>query len=163
MKIFENKNCREIIRYLIVGVLTTVVSLGTYYGLTLTVLDPDNAVQLQIANVLSWIAAVTFAYFANRKYVFRSENRGDDPHGTTPVAPKPRDMKANALPMHVAVSGRDITVSGLRQGDAVLVLDMKGCLVVSARVHGASATLNVPRAGFYIVRNANRSRKVRIR
>ena len=75
MKIFENKNTREIIRYLIVGVLTTVVSLGVYYGLTLTVLDPDNAVQLQIANVVSWIAAVTFAYFANRKYVFRSENR----------------------------------------------------------------------------------------
>ena len=75
MKIFETKNFREILRYLIVGVLTTVVSLGTYYGLTLTVLDSDNAVQLQIANVLSWIAAVTFAYIANRKYVFRSENR----------------------------------------------------------------------------------------
>ena len=30
---------------------------------------------MQIANVLSWIAAVTFAYIANRKYVFRSENR----------------------------------------------------------------------------------------
>ena len=75
MKILENKNYREIIRYLIVGVLTTVVSLGVYYGLTMTLLDPDNAVQLQIANVVSWIAAVTFAYFANRKYVFRSENR----------------------------------------------------------------------------------------
>ena len=75
MKIFETKNFREILRYLIVGVLTTVVSLGVYYGLTLTVLDPNNAVQLQIANVLSWIAAVTFAYIANRKYVFRSENR----------------------------------------------------------------------------------------
>lgn len=75
MKILENKNYREIIRYLIVGVLTTVVSLGVYYGLTMTFLDPDNAVQLQIANVVSWIAAVTFAYFANRKYVFRSENR----------------------------------------------------------------------------------------
>lgn len=75
MKIFETKNFREILRYLIVGVLTTVASLGVYYGLTLTVLDPNNAVQLQIANVLSWIAAVTFAYIANRKYVFRSENR----------------------------------------------------------------------------------------
>ncbi len=75
MKILENKNYREIIRYLIVGVLTTVVSLGVYYGLTMTFLDPDNAVQLQIANVVSWIAAVTFAYFANRKYVFRSENK----------------------------------------------------------------------------------------
>ncbi|MBQ6293351.1 MAG: GtrA family protein [Lachnospiraceae bacterium] len=75
MKILENKNYREIFRYLIVGGLTTVVSLGVYYGLTLTVLDPNNAVQLQIANVVSWIAAVTFAYFANRKYVFRSENK----------------------------------------------------------------------------------------
>ena len=95
--------------------------------------------------------------------VVYADSTGDDPHGTTPVAPKPRDMKANALPMHVAVSGRDITVSGLRQGDAVLVLDMNGRLVASARVHGASATLNVPRAGFYIVRNAGQSRKVRVR
>ena len=30
--------------------------------------------QLQAANVLSWIAAVTFAYFTNRKYVFESKN-----------------------------------------------------------------------------------------
>ena len=74
-KILEKKNIREILRYLIVGVLTTVVSLGVYYGLTWTVLDPNNAVQLQIANVVSWIAAVTFAYFANRSYVFRSENK----------------------------------------------------------------------------------------
>ena len=75
MKILENKNYREIFRYLIVGGLTTVVSLGVYYGLTWTVLDPNNGVQLQIANIVSWIAAVTFAYFANRKYVFRSENK----------------------------------------------------------------------------------------
>ena len=73
--IIRKENYQEILRYLIVGVLTTVVSLGVYYGLTLTVLDPDNGVQLQIANVLSWIAAVTFAYFANRSFVFRSENR----------------------------------------------------------------------------------------
>lgn len=65
---------KELINYLIVGVLTTVVSLGTYYALVLTILDPQSAVQLQIANILSWIAAVTFAYFTNRKYVFESTN-----------------------------------------------------------------------------------------
>lgn len=65
----------EIIRYVIVGVLTTVVSLGVYYVLVLTVLNPDNAIQLQIANVVSWIAAVTFSYFASRIYVFKSENQ----------------------------------------------------------------------------------------
>ena len=58
---------KEIIMYLIAGVLTTIVSLGVYYLCVLTILDPHNPVQLQAANVISWIAAVTFAYFTNRK------------------------------------------------------------------------------------------------
>ena len=65
----------EIINYLIVGALTTVVSLVIYYGSVLTFLDPDNGLQLQIANVLSWIGAVAFAYVTNRKFVFKSENK----------------------------------------------------------------------------------------
>lgn len=65
---------KEIINYLIVGVLTTVVSLAVYYACVLTVLNPLNPVQLQIANVISWVAAVTFAYFTNRKYVFESND-----------------------------------------------------------------------------------------
>ena len=71
----NKENYREILRYLIVGGLTTLVSLGVYYGLTMTVLDPENGIQLQIANIISWIAAVTFAYFANRIFVFRSRNK----------------------------------------------------------------------------------------
>lgn len=65
---------KEIVNYLIVGVLTTIVSLATYFFCTATFLDPQNPLQLQIANVISWIAAVTFAYFTNRKYVFESHN-----------------------------------------------------------------------------------------
>ena len=77
MSIKDNKIINnEITRYLVVGVLTTVVSLGVYYGLVLTILDPANPVQLQIANVISWIAAVIFAYFTNRSFVFQSK----DPH-----------------------------------------------------------------------------------
>ena len=68
---------KEIINYLIFGVLTTVVSLATYYGLTLTILNPDKAVELQIANILSWIAAVTFAYFTNRKWVFENKEKAN--------------------------------------------------------------------------------------
>ena len=67
------KNYGEIIRYLIVGVLTTVVSLGVYYVCVLTFLNPQSALQLQAANVLSWIAAVTFAYITRRIYVFQSK------------------------------------------------------------------------------------------
>ena len=66
---------REIISYLIVGGLTTVVSLVTYYACVLTALDPNHPVQLQCANILSWIAAVAFAYVTNRRFVFRSINK----------------------------------------------------------------------------------------
>ena len=41
---------KEIINYLIVGVLTTIVSLAVYYVSVYTFLNPENAIQLQIAN-----------------------------------------------------------------------------------------------------------------
>lgn len=65
---------KEIVNYLVVGVLTTIVSLGTYYVCVLMFLNPNNALQLQIANIISWVAAVAFAYFTNRKFVFESKN-----------------------------------------------------------------------------------------
>lgn len=74
MKDLFNKY-REIIMYLIFGVLTTVVSLVTYYLLVYTILNPNNAIQLQIANIISWIASVTFAYLTNRSIVFQSKNK----------------------------------------------------------------------------------------
>lgn len=64
---------KEIINYLIVGVLTTVVSLAVYYISVFTVLNPENAVELQTANIISWIAGVAFAYVTNRRYVFESK------------------------------------------------------------------------------------------
>lgn len=72
-KIIKKVCTKEVIMYLIFGVLTTVVSLAVYYALIFTVLNPENAIQLQIANILSWIAGVAFAYVTNRKYVFESK------------------------------------------------------------------------------------------
>lgn len=69
------KKYEEIINYLIVGGLTTVVSLAAYYGSVLTFLDPNNAVQLQIANIFSWVLAVAFAYVTNRIFVFKSKEQ----------------------------------------------------------------------------------------
>ena len=68
------KKNKEVINYIMVGILTTLVSLVVYYALVLTILNPEDALLLQVANVISWIAAVTFAYFANRKFVFESKN-----------------------------------------------------------------------------------------
>ncbi len=69
------KKHEEIINYLIVGGLTTVVSLVCYYLAVVTVLNPDNAFELQVANIFSWVCAVAFAYFTNRKFVFKSKNQ----------------------------------------------------------------------------------------
>ena len=66
---------KEIINYLIVRVLTTIVSLSTYYLLVFTILNPKNSIQLQIANIVSWIVSVAFAYVTNRKYVFESKEK----------------------------------------------------------------------------------------
>ena len=54
------------------GGLTTVVSLASYYICVISFLDPKNPIQLQIANIISWICAVAFAYVTNRKFVFES-------------------------------------------------------------------------------------------
>lgn len=66
------KKYKEIVNYLIFGVLTTLVSLAVKYLLLFTVLKADNPVELQIAIIISWVIAVLFAYFTNRKYVFES-------------------------------------------------------------------------------------------
>lgn len=63
----------EIINYLIFGFLTTVITLVVYYLLTFYIFDPNDFIFLQIANVLSWIFGVVFAYITNKRYVFRSK------------------------------------------------------------------------------------------
>ena len=75
LKALFKKFCnKEIIFYLIFGVLTTLVSLIVYYFCTLAFLNPQNAVQLQIANIISWVLSVAFAYVTNRRFVFESKN-----------------------------------------------------------------------------------------
>ena len=69
------KRNREIISYLIIGVLTTIVSLISYYLLTITILSPNNPLELTIANIIPWIISVLFAYITNRKYVFQSKDK----------------------------------------------------------------------------------------
>lgn len=69
------KKYEEIINYLIIGVLTTVVNLAVKYVLLFTVLNASDATQLQIAVVISWVVACIFAYITNRKIVFKSKSK----------------------------------------------------------------------------------------
>lgn len=68
------KKYEEIINYLVIGGLTTLVNLIVKYALLFTVLKAENPVQLQIAVIVSWIIACLFAYITNRKIVFKSKS-----------------------------------------------------------------------------------------
>ena len=66
---------KEVINYLIFGVLTTMVNLVVKYILLFTILDAENAIELQLSVIISWIVACLFAYITNRKYVFDSKSK----------------------------------------------------------------------------------------
>lgn len=72
-KIIENH--REIIAYLFWGGMTTVVSWGSYalFSVILNRLFTDST-SITIANILSWICAVTFAFVTNKIWVFNSKS-----------------------------------------------------------------------------------------
>lgn len=76
IKSFIKKN-EELVSYVIVGGLTTVVSwiaqfLLNYLAFNNTLYPtPAQSIALSTTN---WIAGVIFAYFTNRKYVFKSNN-----------------------------------------------------------------------------------------
>lgn len=71
---------RELIVYLVFGVITTAVSMGVYFGILLFAehiagVSPNeakfNAVRL-IAQIVQWIAGVLVAFFTNKKWVFNA-------------------------------------------------------------------------------------------
>lgn len=69
------KKYEEIISYLIVGGLTTVVSWGAMFLVNWIAFgNPLNPTPLQnaVLSVVNWTAGVIFAYFTNRRFVFKS-------------------------------------------------------------------------------------------
>lgn len=60
---------KEVLLYLLFGGLTTIVSIGTYAWFNVKL-----GLNELIANVISWIFAVLFAYVTNKIWVFQSRN-----------------------------------------------------------------------------------------
>ena len=81
---------KEIILYLIFGVLTTAVGWGVYFIVmyagraifSISVDDVTNERYIALylaAQIIQWVAAVLFAFFTNRAYVFSDGKRGSIP------------------------------------------------------------------------------------
>ncbi len=78
----KQKKTKEIVLYIIFGLLTTLVNFLVYTPLT-NLLGADHRIPVfglftlpwyQITNVIAWIAAVLFAYFTNKLFVFESKS-----------------------------------------------------------------------------------------
>ncbi|MBE6818292.1 MAG: GtrA family protein [Ruminococcaceae bacterium] len=70
MKKFRKENLIELIKYIIFGVLTTLVGLGTF--MLFEWLLGKNLYLLN--NALSWVIAVAFAFVTNKLWVFNSKS-----------------------------------------------------------------------------------------
>lgn len=77
------KKYREIISYLFWGVMTTIVSWGSYslFAIlfksqtgSLNLFHMQMSVVVFIANILSWICAFSFAFITNKIWVFQSRS-----------------------------------------------------------------------------------------
>ena len=65
------KKYEEIINYLIMGVLTTIVSIVTYFILAKVI-----GINYLVSNIISWIVSVAFAYITNKMFVFKDNKKG---------------------------------------------------------------------------------------
>ena len=85
---------REIVLYLVFGVMTTLVGMGTYFVIlaaadALLPVSPEMPVYhvvRGVAQVIQWVLAVLFAYVTNRHFVFRAEKGGGKQMGQFFVA-----------------------------------------------------------------------------
>lgn len=77
------KKYRELIVYVIVGLMTTVVSYGIRLGIIYIFapilgidLESEGAVLRTVAVSVGWVAGVIFAFFTNKSWVFRDRVSG---------------------------------------------------------------------------------------
>ena len=63
------KNKREMINYLLFGVLTTAVNIVSFW-----LLDSGLELDYKLSTAISWIVSVIFAFVTNKLYVFNSKS-----------------------------------------------------------------------------------------
>ena len=101
-KLIKKLCTKEIILYIIFGILTTLVNLVSFYIFTKVFLMNEN-----IANIIAIVLAVLFAYITNKDMVFHS---------------KAKTIKERGLQFTKFISGRAFTMIIEWIGGAILFL-----------------------------------------
>jgi putative flippase GtrA len=60
---------KEVLNYIVFGILTTLINIVVYFFLT-----KAFSINYQFATVTAWIVAVLFAYYTNKKFVFKTNH-----------------------------------------------------------------------------------------
>lgn len=63
------KKYEELIKYLIIGILTTVINYIAF-----VILVNSFKLEMHASNIIAWIISVIFAYFTNKLFVFESKS-----------------------------------------------------------------------------------------
>lgn len=71
MGTMQKDRFREIILYLIFGVLTTAANIAVYF-----ICSRFLYLEVIGSNITAWLLSVLFAYLTNRKFVFKSKTEG---------------------------------------------------------------------------------------
>ena len=64
------KKNRELVNYVVFGVLTTVINIVSYIFITKAL-----TINYKTATLVAWIVSIIFAYVTNKRYVFNSERK----------------------------------------------------------------------------------------
>ena len=118
------KKYREIIVYLIVGVMTTIVSWAAKFLFNFIFYAGTaypTAAQNLVLSIVNWVAGVAFAYPTNRRFVFESKDPNILPECTKFVLSRVSTLILDAVVMQILVAvGLDLYIATLIS--AVLVV-----------------------------------------
>lgn len=118
------KKYREIIVYLIVGVMTTIVSWAAKFLFNFIFYAGTaypTAAQNLVLSIVNWVAGVAFAYPTNRRFVFESKDPNILPESTKFVLSRVSTLILDAVVMQILVAvGLDLYIATLIS--AVLVV-----------------------------------------
>lgn len=149
-KLIRSEGFRELFIYAVVGVLTTLINYAVYFivsrlGALIFGIAPEHPVLIAVANILSWIASVAFAFWANKKYVFRSQSW----NRATLKKEIPGFVTARLLSLGLDIVIVELMVHALSINDLISKLVSNIIVII----------LNYFLSKFWVFRNKNEERK----
>ena len=128
----KSERFHELFVYLVVGVLTTAVNYAAYFIVTrgghlITGAPVEYWLLISVAKVIAWILSVAFAFWANKKYVFRSDDWSRD----VLRRELPAFVSARILSLGIDMGFVQLAVQVFHMGDLIATLIANVIVIVA--------------------------------